>query len=700
MSQAQSKNPALPIFEVISPRARQAINADYFVLIVYNPIRKECRLFVDHQIKNRGTLEKELLQKVAEIWKLRKKPECKFIYESIDNPGSASVCSILGKMLDCRSILQVPYEIDEDSGGYIIWCWKKGPSDFSKGNREKAMLISEQVALSLKLSLKERQSLELNAKLAALLELSTVIYSSLNYKDVLEKAVNLSMKIVGADGGTIFTLDKKAGLIRPLITIDSRHEEEISKIVLKKGEGITGLVVQNGAGIISNHSETDPRAFHVPGTPDDEPESIICAPLTWSGEIIGAITLRSTEGKQFIQEDLDILTIFARQTADAIENAKLYESLEKAYKDLSSTQEQLIMSEKLRALGEMAGGVAHDFNNVLGAILGRVQLLLKETGDDRLARQLKQIENVTLDGARTVQKLQNFTRVSQSGQFDYLDLNKAIDDAIEATRPRWKDECQRQGILIDLTFEKSESLPVMGNRTELIEVFSNIILNAVDALNKGGYVKIKSSLREARAVVEITDNGVGMSEDLLNRVFFPFFTTKGKRGTGMGLAVVYGIVSKVDRGTTFSLSFPITEKTESRVEKHVEVGREIKARVLVIDDDENIRSVVGDILSFLGHEVIPAVSGEEGVELFKADKFDLVITDLGMPGISGWEVARLCKSINPAIPVILISGWGNQIDDEMIKQSRLDGVLTKPFEMNKMKDMIQYTLNKETVPEK
>ena len=702
MQQELPDNLILPVFKAISSRASRTLTADYFAFIILNTNRDEYKLLLNRKIDNLSEYEKELKEAVISVLTQYKNNEYDSLCESKENPDCNPICRIFTDKLDCNNVLQVPFKIDDKNGGVLVWCWNKLPSDFSKEYTEKAIFITELAALSLKLLLEERQSQELNTKLAALLELSTAIYSSLNYKEVLEKTINLSMKIVGADGGTVFILDKKTNLLEPLITVDEEHEEQISKITLKLGEGITGLVAQSGLGVISNHSESDPRTYHVPGTPEDEPESLICAPLTWSGDVIGTVTLRSISCKQFIQDDLDILTIFARQTADAIENARLFESLEKAYKELSNTQEQLIMTEKLRALGEMAGGVAHDFNNALGIILGRVQLLLHEITDEKLVKQLQQIETVTLDGAKTVQKLQNFTRVSQSGQFEHVDLNKVISNAIEAAKPRWKDECQHRGINIELNFNQGELPLILGNKTDLVEAFSNIILNAVDALPEGGCIKIVSYKEDDKAKVTITDNGRGMGEATLNRIFFPFYTTKGKQGTGMGLAVVYGIVtrhkgeidvtSKPGRGTTFMLSFPTTGKVKSEVKPQVDIKEEIKANVLVIDDDESIRNVVGDILKYLGHSVSVAATGEEGVKLFKENDFDIVITDLGMPGISGWEVTRICKSLKFYIPVIMISGWGNQIDEEMIKQSKLDGILTKPFEMKKIKNAIQKAL--------
>jgi len=690
-----------PIFEAISTRFSQNLNADYFALMIIDPAHMSCELFINKETEIGFNIKKQLREETPRTWLNCKQNEFRPCYSDGKIKCNSAVCQIFVTDLNCSQVLSIPFESGDIGGGLLVWGWRRTPSDFTENYIEKAKLITEQIKLSLKLSLNEQKGQELNAKLAALLELSTAIYSSLNYTDVLEKAVHLSRRIIGADGGSIFILDKKTNILKPLITVDNDHELEISKVKLKLGEGITGRVAQSGVGIISNHSENDPRAFQVPGTPE-EPESIISAPLTWSGEVIGAITLRSAEGRQFSQEDLDILTIFARQTADAIENAKLFESLERAYKELSNTQEQLVMTEKLRALGEMAGGVAHDFNNVLGTILGRIQLLLREVKDSRWVENLKQIERVTLSGAKTVQKLQNFTRISTQGQFEHVNLETVIADAIEATRPRWKDECQRQGINIDLSFECDEIQLILGNKTDLIEAISNLILNAVDAISSKGQIKIRAFMEDGKSVVKISDNGIGMTNEVLNRVFYPFFTTKGIKSTGMGLAVVYGIISRhkgeIDissipsQGTVCTLAFPASGTAKPEVEQIPEVIKEVRANILVIDDDENILDVVEDMLEFLNHKVTTAISGEEGIDKFKANDYDLVITDLGMPDISGWDVTQMCKSLKPGIPVLMISGWGNQINDEMIAQCGLDGVMAKPFEIDKIKTVIQNIL--------
>jgi len=471
---------------------------------------------------------------------------------------------------------------------------------------------------------------------------------------------------------------------------------------LKPGQGLTGCVAQTGVGMISNHSDSDPRSIQVPGTPV-EPESIISVPLTWSGEVIGVITLRNNVGKIFVQEDLEILTIFARQTADAIENAKLYEKLEKAYEELSATQDSLIMIEKLKALGDMAGGVAHDFNNILGTILGRVQLLQKRIDNPELKRELEAIEVATLEGRTTVRRLQDFTHVSSRSQRAKADLNKVVREAIENTSPAWKSTAQRAGITIDLHFDLKSISMVKGNHDELREAISNVILNSVDALPDGGNIWISTGVSDGKVFLRIADDGIGMDENTKNKMFFPFFSTKGKKGLGMGLSMVYGIMfrNQVDisvksspgEGSEFKFIFSLPEETELGRRVDETSAKPSDLRILLVDDEVSLLDVVGDMIDYIGHTCRKADGGPVALEILEKEEFDLVITDLGMPEVGGWEVAQFCRNKYPRMPVILISGWGAQLDGEEALQ-RVDAVVAKPFRMEEFEKTINSVISK------
>jgi PAS domain S-box-containing protein len=393
-----------------------------------------------------------------------------------------------------------------------------------------------------------------------------------------------------------------------------------------------------------------------------------------------------------------ILTVFIR---DITERKKM--------------EQRLFQTEKLKSLGELAGGVAHDFNNVLAAILGRVQLLTinvkTPTGKQErrkatfaLKKGLKIIEKAALDGAETVRRIQEFSRKRiDDKNFTQVDINELINDVLEFTKVKWKNTAESKGIKIKIR-KKLSSLPfTLGSAAELREVFTNLINNAVDAMPQGGSIEFKTFRENSHILIKVTDSGEGIKKAIRDRLFDPFFTTKGPQSTGLGLSVSYGIISRhrgtitVDSdkalGTTFTIQLPISEETtvqEAKKEKvNLKSRKQKKTRILVIDDEKEIRQLLSDILTDGGHEVTAASDGNKGIEVFKKGEFDLVFTDLGMPRMSGWQVAEKIKSINDLIPVALITGWSIDLSESEIEKSGVDLVVQKPFKVDQMLKLVQ-----------
>ena len=365
-------------------------------------------------------------------------------------------------------------------------------------------------------------------------------------------------------------------------------------------------------------------------------------------------------------------------------------------------EEQLLQNEKLRALGEMASGVAHDFNNALAAILGNTQILLYAAKEEDLKKTLRTIEKVAKDSAQTVRRLQDFTRKGIHKELFKLDVNALIKDAVEITRPKWKDDAQGRGIHIEMVTNFGEIPSMAGNASELREVITNMMFNALEAMPGGGKIEIRTFWRKEKVHIQISDTGIGMTEEVRKKVFEPFFTTKPFTNTGLGLSMSYGIIkrfggeieveSQVGHGTTFTIILPIglEGKEESVPPSLARKGRE--ARILVIDDEESVRSVLSRILSQVNHQVTVAKDGGEGLQLFKEKEFDIVLTDLGMPGMSGWEVCRAIKEMSSRIPVGMITGWGMELDQTKKEESGLDFVISKPFDFNLILRLVDETI--------
>jgi PAS domain S-box-containing protein len=365
-------------------------------------------------------------------------------------------------------------------------------------------------------------------------------------------------------------------------------------------------------------------------------------------------------------------------------------------------EEQLLQSEKLRALGEMASGLAHDFNNALTAILGNAQLLIYTTKDEDSKEMLQTIEKLAKDSAQTVQRLQDFTRKSPHKEFFKLDVNSIIQDAIEITKPKWKDDAQGRGFQIEMVSTFEEIPPVTGDASELREVITNLIFNAIEAMPEGGKIEIRTYWRKEKGCIQIADTGVGMTEEVRQKAFEPFFTTKPFTNTGLGLSMSYGIIkrfggeieveSEVGRGTTFTIMLPIGEEGKGELVVPSLTQRTKEARILVIDDEEAVRNVLSRILSQVNHQVTVAKDGGEGLQLFQEKEFDIVLTDLGMPDMSGWDVCKAIKKLRAHVPVGMITGWGMELDQTKKEESGLDFVIPKPFDFHQLLRVVDETM--------
>ncbi|KPK78656.1 MAG: hypothetical protein AMJ89_00815 [candidate division Zixibacteria bacterium SM23_73] len=372
--------------------------------------------------------------------------------------------------------------------------------------------------------------------------------------------------------------------------------------------------------------------------------------------------------------------------------------------ELTATRAQLVQKEKLRALGQMASGVAHDFNNLLSIILGRVQLLQRKAKDSETERGLRSIERAALDASSTIKRIQDFARVRKDQEFKWVNIDQVIDDVIALTKTKWKDQAEANGISIRLEVQKDRRRlpPVAGDESELKEAFTSIVFNAVDAMPKGGKIIIRTRTNRKSVFVYFIDSGIGISEEAKQKIFEPFFTTKGVKNAGLGLSVAYGIIqrhqgdiqieSKPGEGTTAVVRLPVSktlgkEEPKEEESKKPPVQRE-SANILVIEDEKDVRGLLFDILTSANYMVKLASGGAEGLEICKRGKFDIVFTDLGMPGMSGWEVAKGIKEMDSNTTVLLITGWGVEMDEEKLKESGIERVVTKPMKVESLLTLV------------
>ena len=361
-------------------------------------------------------------------------------------------------------------------------------------------------------------------------------------------------------------------------------------------------------------------------------------------------------------------------------------------------REQYSQIEKLSALGELASGVAHDFNNTLAGILGRAQLLLNTADPVKIESGLQIIIKTAKDGAKTIKRIQDFARQRRDHAFSPVAVDQLLLDVSEITRPRWKDHAEAASVQINLELKISSKALVLGDESELREVLVNMVFNAVDAMPAGGTLTLAT--REAGEAVEISvsDTGTGMSDDVRSRIFDPFFTTKGKTGMGLGLAVSYGIIrrhegtveveSETGSGTSFRITLP-SAKNAARPQATdtsapAIVPESFRTKFLVVDDEESVRELLRDILEAEGHEVVVAGNGRDALALFAEAEFAAILMDVGLPGMSGWELARAVRERDARIPLAIITGWGEAVGSNAQKAAGVDWVVAKPFTVDEI----------------
>ncbi len=388
----------------------------------------------------------------------------------------------------------------------------------------------------------------------------------------------------------------------------------------------------------------------------------------------------------------------------AAHHANLYKALQEAYEDLRQNQQAAMQQERLRSLGQMASGIAHDINNAISPVaLYADSLLERETGLSGQGRgQLLTIQRAIHDVAATVARMREFYRQREPQvSLAPVQLNELVPQVVELTRARWNTMSQERGITVEMRTELAPDLPViMGAESELREALTNLVLNAVDAMPQGGMLTLRTRAANSGQVqIEVSDTGVGMDEDARRRCLEPFFTTKGERGTGLGLAMVYGAVqrhsaeveidSAVGKGTTICLSFTAsTQVVEPALTVAVAVLHGL--RILVVDDDPVLLRSLRDTLEGDRHQVATANGGAEGIELFREamarrEPFSVVITDLGMPYVDGRQVASAIKSASSQTPVIMLTGWGQRLVEDGDIPPHVDLVLSKPPKMRDLR---------------
>jgi signal transduction histidine kinase/DNA-binding response OmpR family regulator len=532
-----------------------------------------------------------------------------------------------------------------------------------------------------------------------LLELARSLTSTLEYRPLIEKIAHGAARVCRMDRSAVLLWDDE----RP-------SNDDRAAAAAPGGDGlVVDATALRGTPMFAELVDRrEPVAIQEPSDPRAgglldacRVHTMLLLPLIRRDEVTGALVLADVEARPITGSVVTLGIAVASQAALAIDNARLYRDAQRALADLTAAQERLVRGETLRALGELASGAAHHLNNLLAVVAGRAELLLLRPETEAFRRQLEVIARAANDGAEVVRRIQQFSRTRQIDAREPVDLNELAREVVEMTRVRWRDTAQAQGVRLEVECEAGSIPPVNCHPASIREVVTNLVLNAVDALPGGGTIRIRTWLERTAVALAVTDDGVGMPDDVRRRAQEPFFTTKGLKSTGLGLSVSYGILERhggelsIDslpgRGTTITMRLPIDAPSALRPRAASPSRPSRPLDILVVDDELEVRTTLGELLEADGHAVAEASGPHEALARLESGLSpNLVLTDLGMPEMTGWQLAGEIKRRWPEIAIGLMTGWGSECAAEPADRAAVDFVAGKPLSLSVVREHLAH----------
>lgn len=586
---------------------------------------------------------------------------------------------------------QLSHRTDDEKLGVVTAFWSEKP-ERDEILSESTMPLLSSMLVELMITIEELNIVDnYSMRLSELVNLLEMPLGDYKFKDFVTEMVKRSTPIVPVEGVCLYSRDPVSGKFRlQEILSDERAStsfiKTISSVVKKRfGEIMTG--------------DEDANRWH-DLSDDVKPErgAVVAVEFSPEKHFQFVMVVWKSEPGGFTPNDLELLSIFRLFARAMLKNAILVRNTRKAQRILEKTSARMAAMETTAALADMTSGVAHEFNNIIGGVIGRLQLLKVKNKDEALDKELDRIESLLMDGARTIKRIQEYTTRVKYKSVKAVNVRDTIKSVLDSRENKWKKLAEAKRISISGNIPEEDAV-VEGNEEDLATAINNLLENAVDSSPDGAEVRIDLESDDRFFRILVADQGAGVSHQNKIKVFYPFFTTKDSHMAGLGLSVVHGIVSRhggkvtvydnSPTGAVFEMAFrkpgKIVEETDiSRVRK-----RPDKLRILVVDDDREIREVLRDMLSMDGHFLTTCADGYEALKSLTDGEYDLMITDLGMPGMSGLELAKSAHDEHPAMGIAMITGWGTQLDPDEIVSSGIRIVLSKPFHIKEIKALIE-----------
>lgn len=614
-----------------------------------------------------------------------------------------------------------------------IEAMKAGAADYLVKGQFDAPLLERSIRHSI---LRKRTERDLHQQLTRISLLNQITHAISERQD-LESILNVVLGQLElhlpVDYGSVYLFDAQIGTLSMAAFRLKNHPQLASLVSLDETMlplQRTGLQACFQGDLLYGADLAESDAPLVKKLMEKGMNSAVAVPLMVEKNLFGILVAARAKANGFSIGECEFLRALSQHVALAAHQARLHTELQGAYNELRQTQQAVMQHERLRALGQLASGIAHDINNTLSPVSGFAELLLRNEKNlsDSARKYLLHIKTASDDVAHIVTGMRDFYRKREEHQpLLPVRLNHLAQQVIELTRPRWRDISQQRGVSVDVKLDFDANLPeIIGTESELREAITNLMFNAVDAMPEGGVITVRTricSWTQSRVrgrvpthvALEVSDTGVGMDDETRKRCLEPFFSTKGQRGTGLGLAMVYGVVQRHDgmieiesqpgHGSTFRFLFPVREAPKTDlIEKPADLGPLPPLRILFVDDEPLLRELVKEILECDGHAVQVVDGGQAGLDAFRAARkegkpFDVVVTDLGMPHLDGRQLAQVLKAESPSVPIIMMTGWGTLMKNQEDLPTHVDGMLNKPPKITDLLDALRrVTRNRNGTP--
>ena len=621
--------------------------------------------------------------------------ECRLDAEGLTAGGEEDVFAKANRFA-CR--LQYPMYAHGVLRGVVLVYWHKAPSGAQK---HPAYLLNAliQVVLGAVSILEQIHAMDgFLLRLTSLIHLFELPVVDVRIQEMLSGIVKAARQLLPTSGVALITRDpdREKCRLSELQAVPAPGEaflEDISRQcdrLLRKLSGKT----------------TSDRQWHELSAPEhDEYKSVIAIELSPENKYHSAVVFFTSSPAGYSQVDLELISIFRLFSQILLVNCVLVKDLKKTNALIRESTGRLADMESMAAIADMTSGIAHRLNNVIGGITGRLQLMQVKNTDEALGAQLSKIEEMAMEGAHTVKRIQEFASCTRGGSLKPESLSSWLSTMRQREGARWMKTAEQKRV--KFRWEICEDRAMIDASTEELEVLlDHLIQNAVDFAPEDSFVTVALTADRYQFALSVSDTGPGIPDMVLKKIFYPFFSTRQDRDAGMGLAIVHSIAvrhegrvevqSEAGVRTTLSIVF-------SRPDEIVDTSKVVKPqakagprRILVVDDDQQLREVLSDMLRLDGHEVTVACDGNDALERFAEAEFDLVITDLGMPGMSGLDLAGVIHETNPDLPIAMITGWGTQLNEDEVALRGIRSLLSKPFHLRDIRSLVSELI---TVPE-